>query len=67
MKGVRMFKEGLFTFVHLSAGAPARGTKITSIQCENSADGVGYRGFSGGWPGVLHHHVPQALQLQQAC
>ncbi|KAK1912062.1 hypothetical protein P3342_012545 [Pyrenophora teres f. teres] len=48
MKGVRRFKESLFTLVHLSAGAPARGTEITSIQCENSADGVGYRGFSGG-------------------
>ncbi|CAA9960673.1 DNA helicase recq [Pyrenophora teres f. maculata] len=45
MKGVRRFKESLFTLVHLSAGAPARGTEITSIQCENSADGVGYRGF----------------------
>ncbi|KAK1919461.1 hypothetical protein P3342_013200 [Pyrenophora teres f. teres] len=44
MKGVRRFKESLFTLVHLSAGAPARGTEITSIQCENSADGVGYRG-----------------------
>jgi hypothetical protein len=44
MKGVRRFKEGLFTLVHLSAGAPARGTEITSVQCENSAEGVGYRG-----------------------
>jgi len=44
MKGVRRFKESLFTLVHLSAGAPARGTEITSIQCENSADGAGCRG-----------------------
>jgi superfamily II DNA helicase RecQ len=44
MKRVRRFKEGLFTLVHLSAGAPARGTEITSIQCENGAEGIGYRG-----------------------
>lgn len=44
MKGVRQFKEGLFALVHLTAGAPARGTEITSIQCENSAEGIGYRG-----------------------
>lgn len=44
MKGVRKFKEGLFALVHLSAGAPARGTEITSILCENDADGVGHRG-----------------------
>ncbi|UPX14717.1 uncharacterized protein EKO05_0005192 [Ascochyta rabiei] len=44
MKGVRRFKEGLFTLVHMSGGGPGRGTEITSIQCENSADGVGYRG-----------------------
>lgn len=44
MKGVRRFKEGLFALVHLSAGGPARGTEITSIQCENSAEGVGSRG-----------------------
>lgn len=44
MKGVRWFKESLFGLVHLTAGAPARGTEITSIQCENSAEGVGYWG-----------------------
>ncbi|KAF1828018.1 hypothetical protein BDW02DRAFT_593434 [Decorospora gaudefroyi] len=45
MKGVRSFKEGLFVLVHLSAGAPARGTEMTSILCENDASGVGYRGI----------------------
>jgi superfamily II DNA helicase RecQ len=44
MKGVRRFKEGLFALVHFSAGGPGRGTEITSIQCENSAEGIGYRG-----------------------
>jgi superfamily II DNA helicase RecQ len=45
MKGVRKFKEGLFALVHLSAGAPARGTEVTSILCENDVSGVGYRGI----------------------
>jgi superfamily II DNA helicase RecQ len=44
MKGVRRFKETLFALVHLTAGGPARGTEITSIQYENSAEGVGHRG-----------------------
>jgi hypothetical protein len=44
MKAVRRFKETLFTLVHLSGGGPARGTEITSIQCENSTDGTGHRG-----------------------
>jgi superfamily II DNA helicase RecQ len=44
MKRVRRFKEGLFTLVHLSAGAPARGSEITSILCENSEDGESPRG-----------------------
>ncbi|KAK7177489.1 hypothetical protein PSPO01_16463 [Paraphaeosphaeria sporulosa] len=44
MKGVRRCKEGLFTLVHLSAGGPGRGTEITSIQCENSAEGSGIEG-----------------------
>lgn len=44
MKKVRRFKETLFALVHLSGGGPARGTEITSIQCENSIDGVGHRG-----------------------
>ena len=44
MRKVRQFKESLFVLVHLSGGGPGRGTEITSVQCENSADGVGYRG-----------------------
>lgn len=44
MKGVRRFKEGLFALVHLSAGAPARGSEVTSILCENSDDGSSHRG-----------------------
>lgn len=44
MRGVRRFKESFFALVHLSGGGPDRGTEITSIQCENSAEGVDYRG-----------------------
>jgi hypothetical protein len=45
MKAVRRFKETLFALVHLSEGGSARGTEITSIQCENSTEGVGHRGL----------------------
>lgn len=45
MRGVRKFKEGLFTLVHMSAGGPARGSEITTIQHENGEDGIGYRGI----------------------
>jgi hypothetical protein len=44
MRTVRRFKESLFALVHLSAGGPARGTEITSIQYKNSAEGDGHRG-----------------------
>jgi hypothetical protein len=44
MKTVRRFKKTLFALVHLSAGGPARGTEITSIQYKNSAEGVGHWG-----------------------
>ena len=44
IRKVRQFKESLFVLVHLSSGGPGRGTEITLIQCENSADSVGYRG-----------------------
>jgi hypothetical protein len=44
MQKVRKFKESLFTLVHLTGGAPARGTEITSIQYENDTSGTGYRG-----------------------
>jgi hypothetical protein len=43
-KRVRKFKEALFALVHLSEGAPACGTEITSILCKNDASGVGYWG-----------------------
>jgi len=45
MKSVRSFKEGLFALVHLSAGAPARGSEVTSILCENGEDGSSHRGI----------------------
>lgn len=45
MKGVRRFKECLFVLVHASGGAPARGSKIISIQCENGEEGIRYRGI----------------------
>ncbi|KAI1663136.1 DEAD/DEAH box helicase [Pyrenophora tritici-repentis] len=45
MQHVRRFKEILFALVHLSAGAPARGTEITSILCENDVSGLGNRGI----------------------
>lgn len=44
MRAVRRFKESLFALVYLSGGGPGRGTEITLIQCENSADSVGYYG-----------------------
>jgi superfamily II DNA helicase RecQ len=45
MRDVRKFKEGQFVLVHISGGAPARGSEITSIQCENGEEGIGYRGI----------------------
>ncbi|KAI1663154.1 DEAD/DEAH box helicase [Pyrenophora tritici-repentis] len=45
MQHVRRFKGDLFALVHLSAGAPARGTEITSILCENDVSGLGNRGI----------------------
>ncbi|USP80403.1 hypothetical protein yc1106_07677 [Curvularia clavata] len=42
MKRVRRFKEALFVLVHLSAGAPARGTEITSILCKNEQNGYSF-------------------------
>ena len=37
-KTVKQFKEELFVLVHLTAGAPARGTEIISIQHINGKD-----------------------------
>ena len=43
-RAVRRFKEELFVLVHLTGGAPARGTEIISIQHENGASGRTQRG-----------------------
>lgn len=44
MKQVRKFKENLFALVHLTAGAPARGSEITSILCKNGKNSISQRG-----------------------
>ncbi|TIA28291.1 hypothetical protein D6C78_10812 [Aureobasidium pullulans] len=42
---VRTFKEELFVLIHLTAGAPARGTEILSIQHQNGQDSRAQRGI----------------------
>ena len=42
---VRTFKEELLVLCHMSAGAPARGTEITSIQAVNGEDSRAQRGI----------------------
>jgi hypothetical protein len=42
---VRQFKEELMVLVHLSAGAPARATELTSIMSRNPTPGRGRRGI----------------------
>jgi hypothetical protein len=42
---VRQFKEELMVLVHLSAGAPARATELTSIMSRNPMPGRGRRGI----------------------
>jgi len=42
---LKQFKEELFVLVHLTGGAPARGTEIVSIKSENGADGRVGRGI----------------------
>ncbi|KAF2218117.1 hypothetical protein BDZ85DRAFT_208831, partial [Elsinoe ampelina] len=42
---LRKFKEELFVLVHLTGGAPARGTEIVSIKCQNGPDGRIGRGI----------------------
>ena len=42
---VRQFKEELMVLVHLSAGAPARATELTSIMSRNPIPGRGRRGI----------------------
>lgn len=44
MKAVRTFKEGLFALVHMSTGAPARGSEVTSVLSENGDSGSSYLG-----------------------
>ena len=44
-RAVRRFKEELFVLVHLTGGAPARGTEIISIQHENGASSRTQRGI----------------------
>lgn len=41
---MRTFKEQLFALVHLTGGAPARGTEIISVEHRNGSDGRGQRG-----------------------
>jgi len=41
---VQTFKEQLFVLVHLTAGAPARGTESVTVAYENGVDDRGYRG-----------------------
>ena len=44
MRAVQRFKERLFVLVHMTRGAPARGTEIVSIQYKNGVNGRGTRG-----------------------
>ena len=44
MRAIRRFKERLFVLVHMTGGAPARGTEIVSIQYKNGVNGRGTRG-----------------------
>ncbi|THX80985.1 hypothetical protein D6D08_04990 [Aureobasidium pullulans] len=43
-KAVEKFKEQMFVLVHLTAGAPARGTESVTVAYENGVDDRGYRG-----------------------
>jgi len=42
---VRKFKERMYVLVHISGGAPARGSEVITIQHENGEEGIGYRGI----------------------
>lgn len=44
LRAVKKFKERLIVLVHMSAGAPARSTELTSIQCENGKHARSQRG-----------------------
>ena len=42
---LKKFKEELFVLVHMTGGAPVRGTEIVSIRSKNGADGRTGRGI----------------------
>ncbi|KAK5138747.1 hypothetical protein LTR04_004236, partial [Oleoguttula sp. CCFEE 6159] len=44
-EAIKKFKEWLLVLVHMTAGAPARGTEVVSIQYENGVDDKGHRGI----------------------
>nr|POE87058.1 atp-dependent dna helicase tlh1 [Quercus suber] len=45
LRAIKKFKERLIVLVHMSAGAPARSTELTSIQCENGKYARSQRGL----------------------
>ena len=45
IRQLKRFKEELFVLVHMTGGAPARGTEIVSVRSENGADGRTGRGI----------------------
>ena len=44
LQDIRTLKEQMFVLVHITGGAPARGTEIISVEHKNGADGRGGRG-----------------------
>ncbi|KAG9665746.1 hypothetical protein KCV03_g10303, partial [Aureobasidium melanogenum] len=73
-KAVEKFKEQLFVLVHLTAGAPARGTESVTVAYENGVDDRGYRGvfvdnglvsfvtsYSKTGVKVIHRYVPREV------
>jgi hypothetical protein len=73
-KAVEKFKEQLFVLVHLTAGAPARGTESVTVAYENRVDDRGYRGvfvdnglvsfvtsYNKTGVKVIHRYVPREV------
>lgn len=73
-KAVEKFKEQLFVLVHLTAGAPARGTESVTVAYENGVDDRGYRGvfvdnglvsfvtsYNKTGVKVIHRYVPREV------
>lgn len=73
-KAVEKFKEQLYVLVHLTAGAPARGTESVTVAYENGVDARGYRGvfvdnglvsfvtsYSKTGVKVIHRYVPKEV------